>query len=525
MPSVVSPEAVSLPLDADFEVRLHPDGALYVGDQVSLEVIAPPEVKPRGLKAQVWLGEPRGEALAQVDFAHFGIAARYQATLYWAVDTSGLMPGDYPLTISIQPGGLTFTETLSLRPAAEVPPPEPQALWAESTIDCCILHYITGSAAERDLPRLEQMAAEQAESVSQKLDAEFPERVSIALLPRLLGHGGFTTQDISLAYLDRNYAGSTTQMVLHHELVHALDMQLGGDLRPTLLLEGLAVYLSGGHFKPEPLMPRAAALLDLDWYLPLQSLADDFYPAQHEIGYLQAGALVEYMVERWGWSAFSAFYRDIHPASENGSQSQAIELALNSHFDISLAELEEQFVKALRGEAVTEDLRQDVRLTVRQYDLIRSYQQLLDPSAYFMTAWLPDSREPRQRGIVADYLRHPASTENLAIESMLVNADAALRQGEYAAADQLLHAVEAVLKAIQSRSAQPLAANPLAQDYASAVAALRAGGCEPQRLVINENSARVWCAFNAATTSGLDLQELELSRSGESWTLPEKLNY
>jgi hypothetical protein len=463
--------------------------------------------------------------LAQVDFAYYGIAARYQATLYWAVDTRGLEPGDYPLILSIQPGGLIFTETLSLRPAAEVPPPEPQARWAETTIDCCVLHYITGSAAERDLASLQEMAARQVESASQKLGAEFPERVSIALLPRVLGHGGFTTQDISLAYLDRNYAGSTTQMVLHHELVHALDMQLGGDLRPTLLLEGLAVYLSGGHFKPEPLMPRAAALLDLDWYLPLRALADDFYPAQHEIGYLQAGALIEYMVERWGWSAFSAFYRDIHPASENGSQSQAIDIALHSHFKISLAELEDQFVEALRSEAVNADLRQDVRLTVRQYDLIRSYQQLLDPSAYFMTAWLPDSREPRQRGIVADYLRHPASTENLAIETMLVNADAALRQGEHAAAEELLHAVEAVLMAIQSRSTQPLAANPLAQDYASLVAALQAGGCEPQRLTINKISARAWCAFNGATKSGLDVQELELTRSGENWTLPEKLNY
>jgi hypothetical protein len=28
-----------------------------------------------------------------------------------------------------------------------------------------------------------------------------------------------------------------------------------------------------------------------------------------------------------------------------------------------------------------------------------------------------------------------------------------------------------------------------------------------------------------ATTTGLDLQELELARSGEGWTLPEKLNY
>lgn len=520
-----SEAAITLPPDVEFQVRLHPDGPLYTGDQVSLEVIAPPEVTPLGLKAQVWLGKPPGEALGQVDFERFGIAGRYQATLYWVLDTSGLPAGDYPVTISIQPAGLTFTETVTLLPAVGLPPPEPGAHWAAAAIDCCILHYITGSSAERDLQRLEQMAADQASSVSQKMSAEFAERVSIVLLPRVLGHGGFTTQDISLAYLDRNYAGSTTQMVLHHELVHALDMQLGGDLRPTLLLEGLAVYLSGGHFKPEPLMPRAAALFDLDWYIPLRSLIDDFYPAQHEIGYLQAGALVEYLVERWGWSAVSAFYRDIHPVSENSSQSQAIDKALQVHFDITLSALEEQFDQALRAEMVTEELRQDVRLTIKQYDLIRSYQQLLDPSAYFMTAWLPDSKELRQRGIVADYLRRPVQMENLTIETLLVNADAALRQGEYAEAEQFLQSVEAVLLAIQSGAAQPLAASPLAREQAAVIAVLLNQGCEPQRLVIEENSARAWCALHKATTSGLDLQELELVRSGEGWRLAEKLNY
>ena len=533
-PAATPPEAaLALPPDVDFQVRLHPDGPLYAGDQVSLEVIAPPEVKPRGLKAQVWLGkpqqealgEPQGEALGQADFERFGIAGRYQATLYWVVDTSGLPAGDYPVTISVQPAGFTFTETLTLLPAAELPPPEPGAHWAAAAIDCCVLHYITGSSAERDLERLEQMAADQALSVSQKMGAEFAERVSIVLLPRVLGHGGFTTQDISLAYLDRNYAGSTTQMVLHHELVHVLDMQLGGDLRPTLLLEGLAVYLSGGHFKPEPLMPRATALLDLGWYIPLRSLIDDFYPAQHEIGYLQAGALVEYLVERWGWSAVSAFYRDIHPVSENGSQSQAIDKALRVHFDISLSALEDQFKQALRAERVTDELRQDVRLTVKQYDLIRSYQQLLDPSAYFMTAWLPDSKESRQRGIVADYLRRPLEIENLTIETLLVNADTALRRGKYAEAEQILQSVEAVLFAIQSGAALPLDASPLAREHAAVIAVLLDQGCEPQRLAIEKYTARAWCALRKATTSGLDLQELDLVRSGESWTLPEKLNY
>ena len=156
----------------------------------------------------------------------------------------------------------------------------------------------------------------QAESASQLLEVgleSLDKPIVVVFMPRVLGHGGFASQEISVSYLDRNYAGRGTPTVLHHEIVHVLDGHLGGGLRPTILIEGLAVYLSGGHFKPEPLMPRAAALLPpepgcaqavsvpigqvcgLDWYIPMDELVDDFYLEQHEISYLEAGALVEFM--------------------------------------------------------------------------------------------------------------------------------------------------------------------------------------------------------------------------------------
>ena len=87
------------------------------------------------------------------------------------------------------------------------------------------------------------------------------ERAPVVLIPRLLGHGGFTGREIVLSYLDRNYVGGNLAVIFHHELVHYLDVRSGGDLKPSMLVEGLAVYLSGGHYKPEPLMPRLAALL------------------------------------------------------------------------------------------------------------------------------------------------------------------------------------------------------------------------------------------------------------------------
>jgi hypothetical protein len=144
-----------------------------------------------------------------------------------------------------------------------------------------------------------------------------------------------------------------------------IDGQLGGDFRPTMFLEGLAVYMAGGHYKSEPLMPRAAALLPdyLDWYIPLDALSNDFYASQHEIGYLEGASLIEYMVKTYGWEAFSAFYRDIH-MSEGQSQSNAIDSALKAHFSISFAELEQDYLSALAARTDNSQWVDDVRLTV-----------------------------------------------------------------------------------------------------------------------------------------------------------------
>lgn len=115
-----------------------------------------------------------------------------------------------------------------------------------------------------------------------------------------------------------------------------------------------------------------------------------------------------------------------------------MDAALQKHFDLSLEELESQYLAALRQQALTPALVEDVRLTIRYYDTIRRYQKVLDPSAYFLTAWLPDGEEMRSRGIVADFVRRPSAPENIAIETLLVGADKALRSGDFASAEKLL---------------------------------------------------------------------------------------
>ena len=433
-----------------FPIRLHPDGGLFVGDQVSFEVIAPEEAEMDGRSARVSLSQPVQKEIGVAEFGDFGIAGRNQATLTWAWDTRGLRPGDYAVSILIEPGGPTWTETISLLSQASLLPPEPEAEWASTESECCRFYYITGTDAERDLESLVELAQEQAELVQEQLGADFGEPVEIVFLPRVLGHGGFANHEISISYLDDNYAGSGAEIVLHHELVHKLDGQLGGDLRPSLLVEGLAVYLSGGHFKAEPLTPRATALLELGWYLPLPGLADAFYTSQHEIGYLQAGALVEYLVERWGWEAFDRFYRDIRNPEGSGGQADALNAALSQHFGLTLAELDSQFLAHLKKQPVDPRWVEDVRQSVNYYDTVRRYQQALDPSAHYLTAWLVDSETMRERGIVADYLRHPAETENRAIEALLVAADKRLKAGDYPGVKRLLAMANAALEAYEA---------------------------------------------------------------------------
>ncbi len=503
-----------------FEIRPHPDGGLYVGDLISLEILAPPGFDPNDQTLSVILPEQAEPVSA--GFSSFGIGQRSQATLQWAWDTSSLAAAEYPLVFSVQPVGITWTYSLTLSAASQLPAPEPQADWATANNDCCIVHYVTQTAAERDLAILLDLLDRQATQTVERLGVEFTDPIEINLLPRVLGHGGFASSEVSISYLDRNYVGNDLSMVAHHEMVHILDARLGGELRPSLLVEGLAVYLTGGHYKPEELLPRAAALLNpqeradglgLGWYLPLIPLSNEFYTSQHEIGYIQAGALVEFMVDNWGWQAFSDFYRDIHPAP-GGLQSEALEAALQAHFGVTFAGLEASFLAELRQQPVTQALIDDVRLTVACYDTIRRYQQALDPSAYFLTAWLPDAAAMRQLGLVTDFLRRPAEVENLALEVLLVAVDTDLDSGDYAGAERSLSAANAVLTAIERGQQEPLAADPLAAVFGAITEQLLARGYAVTRLEVLGSQA--WAEATQGTPT---LAAFEFVLQGEDWLL------
>jgi len=426
---------------ATFTVLTHPDGPLYVGDRVSFEVLAPAAFHATGAIAEVQF---QNRLLGEMNFQPFGIGGRSEATLTWVWDTHGLQAAAFPVTFRVLPVGTTWTETFRLLPASQVPPPEPEAHWTSTTTDCCTIYTITGTAASRDILSLGRMADEQSAEVAAQFHTSLSAPIPLTFLPRVLGHGGFTQEGVYVTYLDGNYMDRDTGIILHHEFVHYYDDMLGGKYRPSILQEGLAVYLSGGHFKPESILARAAALLPLGRYISLRALADDFYTQQHEIGYVEAAGLVEYLVETYGWDAFNAFYRDI-PFSAGSRPSEAMDSSLRQHLRISFDEMETGYRAYLMIQTVPEAVRTDLQMSVRFYDAADAYQQALDPSAYFMNAWLPDGTAMRANQIVADMLRHPEGWDNRLLEWLLLQGQDDLANGNYPAVGQTLNGVDWLL--------------------------------------------------------------------------------
>jgi hypothetical protein len=519
-PLIVEPTSTaitsSIPLSLSFTEFYHPDDMLYVGDQVSIEVVSPPELEIKGANLQVQVDPPNGPYLGPVNFTAWGIQRRDEATLLWAWDTHDQKPGAHTLAFSVQPQGYAWTEQVTLLPSTDMPLEQSDASWSSTQTQCCTVYYITNTASERDLSTLTSMIDEQARLAIEEMMSNITQPITVTILPRLLGHGGFSGNEISVSYLDRNYAANSWAMVIHHEMIHDIDGKLGGDFRPTILVEGLAVYMAGGHYKPEPLMPRAAALQEdyLNWYIPLKTLADDFYASQHEIGYMEGGSLIEFLVKTYGWDAFSAFYRDIH-INQGESQSDAINAALTVHFSTSFDQLEQDYLTALSQESDTSAWVDDVRLTVTYYDTLRRYQQLLDPSAYFRTAWLLDNKTMRERGIVADYLRHPHTPQNLALETLFITANDQMSAQQFTTAAQTLDVINLIMDGIEQGTADPFSVSTLSSDYLSISSTLQQQGYEVQTIHTNESTANVY----VTNSKGPDLIELHLTRSGDEWLI------
>lgn len=510
----VTPTATPTPADLWIDpsgVQIHPDGGLYSGDTLSLRIEAQNGGFGDLAHVPVVVDWGSGRATDEIGFIPHGSSA--YTDLLWVWDTGSLV-GTQTITVTIDPEDATGDPDLSnnvviahIDLAADRPDDEIGAAWETMEVGCCIFHYIRGTAAARDIGAIARLADEAVAYAKERLGTRGHDQLEVYLIDRVLGHGGFASAAIAISYLDRNYAGGGLLEVFRHEGTHLLDRRIGDGERPVFLVEGLAVYVTGGHFRVEPLPERAAALLQIGAYIPLRDLIDDFYPSQHETGYLEAGAFIDYLVRRGGFDAFVDLYGGMR--RERGeSDSDLLDREMRRRYGVGLDEMEAEWVAYLRSLDAGSQ-RRDLENTIAFYDTVRRYQRALDPSAYYLSAWLPDIVEARKRGLVADYMRHPRAAENIALETMLVAADQALAVHDYDQVETLLSSINAVFDADLAFD------DPTAARYLRVVQATLSAGYEPQRIAFDTHRAEV------LATQGGDpaLVHLSAGQQGEAWSV------
>lgn len=429
---------------------------LHRGDHFSVDVIPGVASLEPEIPLTVTLRLPNDRIVDRpVTWQDFALEPR--ARFYWVWDTAPFsgtqiltftlhLPADVP-DLQLQNNVLTYPVTL--RPVSALPPPEPGVTWEVSTTAGFRLHYLSGTAAARDLQEIAEMAAAARDDVAAELGAKPTDPLDVYLLARIAGQGGYSTsQWVALSYTDRFYAPARFPMTLRHELVHRLDAAIACDQAPSLVREGLAVLVAGGHYRPESL-PRKAALLEpAGHYIPLSTLATDFYASQHEVGYLEAGAFLRYIVALHGWEGLTLFC-EVTSAAEGASVAQ-LDAGLEALELGTLTAFERRWRRWLgavrpRGAAFVRERRM-LDLELRLLEAMRDYQAAYDTTAHFREGIFFNPVVGKSRGITADFVRRPRDAWSIALELSLSMAQDALDVGDVARADALLDAVELTLR-------------------------------------------------------------------------------
>jgi hypothetical protein len=461
---------------------------LYAGDQLSVDVdpLFPDGagVASVGQGATVTLQLDAGEVFTS-PVGPMGLDDAPQARFYWVAEVP-LTSQTAVMTVTLSlPSEITDTNlannslviSVPLLPRAQLPPPEPEARWVMTETKGFRLHYLTGSAADRDLLPILSVAGTAYNDVAARL-GDSTQHVDIYLLDRVIGQGGYASSDwVAVSYPDRRYSPVGIETLFRHELVHRLDDTIECDGAPSMMREGLAVYLAGGHYRRESLRGKAAVLLATPHLIPLQELVVDFYTHQHEVAYLQAGALVQYLAERYGWEAMSTM---CGAASESGGDEMVQWLAALEAVGIADARQLEATWHTWLSDGDGQVDQSLLELELRLMDLMRAYQATYDPAAHFIEGLLFSPAEAERMDLVANFVRRPREPEALAIELALGLAQEALEQPDptllRTLVDQLSVALtEDVVNASLVQDLRELSVLALAQDY------------EPYRVVLEES--------------------------------------
>jgi len=477
---------------------------LVAGDWLTVDV----EPRLAGLEGDAVAEEGMTVSLALADgsvytaqVAAAGLDGRPQARFHWVTrvpePTGSATPADasaligWPITLTLElPADVADADLTDnqLVVAAHfgardtLSPPEPATRWLTRETGGLVLHYLSGSAAERDLEELVTDADAAYAFVTRRLsESEAP--VDVYLLDRVIGQGGYASDEwVAVSYPDRKYSPVSLTSVLRHELTHRLDGAMGCDDAPALMREGLAVYMAGGHYHPGPIRERAAALVPTIAYLPIDELTDGFYTHQHEIAYLEAGALISYLIDVYGWPVVGDMCETATAAS--GADPERWAAALDV-LDLT-TDIETSWHAWLLSSGPDRAEAKQLGLETELMDLMRAYQAAYDPGAHYLEGVLFDPAEAEGLGVVADFVRRPRSAEAIAVELVLAMAQEAVEQRDGALLAILIGELRAALQ-------EGVTASDLVSDAMTITARAQASGWEPYRLLIEgEGQFRVY---------------------------------
>ena len=427
-------------------------------------------------------------------------------TFYWfdevivpsALDTRNLA-GHHTLKFTTSNGDLNQTYSFAVLPADQRPTNETRAAWMVKETDCCIFHYLSETAGARDIDFISEHFKQGADEFETLMKAEIRSKMDIYIIDRILGNGGFGGNgQLVISYTDRYYGptmgGEGLETLARHEFSHAagIGFENAGD-GVDFNYEGLAVYVAGGHYKPEPLAQRGAALFDLGHSVPV----DEFIP-QHELSYLHAAVILTYIVETYGEEKLGKFLSadDDTPDEQLISMEDAIRLT----FGISLEEFDHGFQAWLEKNDPGEQL-DDLRLTVELQDVRREYQDLYSPGPLFLISEIDLSAVTR-REYLPVVMREARTSPNIAIELMIANAQRAINSGAYSEAEQLIRSIKEVVSTSDFE-------DPLAKEHLEIVLAAAKGGYEVVSLNLQNGYATAQVTKEPPVTTVLELKKVD----------------
>ncbi len=515
-PSPVASETVEQPSSAFLhdlaiepdDILLMPVPAVYAGDLVTFHVAPhlPRELAPNDVQVRVLLD---GEELLVGNVNYRKLSGDVVGLYQWAWDTTD-QEGAHTITIELDPqdqirindenpDNNTASLNMIVRPRELLPESQANAVWIEAESECCLLYAISGTAAERDIEQLKGKVDAAFNSAAATLTTPLSSTpYEVYIIDRVIGQGGYAIGDMVVSYLDRDYVGGGLEELLTHEAVHLIDREFATD-KITFLSEGLAVWVAGGHYQQQDLGQRMAALLELDGYVPISQLIERFFGVQHETGYLESASLIEYLVNTYGWPRVREFYANTS-SGDGSTVVDAVDINMRAAFGRTLAQIEADWLAHIAS--LPRDLTavEALQTTIRYYDVMRRYQTLFDPTAYYLYAWLPEPNEAADRQTTADFSRHPQSETNIALEAMLISANASLWQGQVDQVNGLLDSVNRVL------NNEGTFLDPLARSYLDIVRAVAAEGYVVQQIELDGNRATVTASRPGSVTNrSLDL--------------------